>query len=97
MAKTQEITPKRRLYTRAECGRLFTFYTNRPENEHDDAHPRLIKFAQELGRTPGSVSIQLRCIKRMCTTGKKARGFAHSSRLLREVVTARRTRQAKSI
>ncbi len=99
MAKNQQetTTTPRRLYTRAECGRLFTFYTNRPENEHNDAHPRLIAFAQELGRTPGSVGIQLRVIKRLCTTGKKQRGMSNSGKILREVVATRRNRKAKTI
>ena len=100
MAKNQQETTtptKRRLYTKAECGRLFTFYTNRPENEHNDSHPRLLKLAQELDRSPGSVGIQLRVIKRLCTTGKNQRGLGHSSRTLREVVAMRRARKAKTI
>lgn len=95
--ETTTTTPtRRRLYTRAECGRLFTFYTNRPENEHNDSHPRLLKLAAELDRSPGSVGIQLRVIKRLCTTGKSQRGLSHSSRTLREVVAMRRNRKAKT-
>ena len=97
MAKTPNGTTTtmrtpRRFYTKVECGKLYTFFCNRPENEHNDAHPRLVAFAEKLGRTPGSVAIQLRVIKRMCTTGKKQRGLSHSSKILREVVRVRRNR-----
>lgn len=98
MEKTSNgVTTGRRLYTKAECSRLYTYFCNRPQNEHDDSHPRLIAFAEKLGRTPGSVCAQLRVIKRMCTTGKNRAGFTHSSKTLREVVQQRRLRKAKTI